>query len=690
MRRPTPIALLLFATVAFGCGGMSRPADLDVTRVVLYQSGIAYVERAGGIVGDELVMPIRQDQINDILASLIVVDQNGRGGASVSLPIAEGAASRLADLPPELRNAGGLVAILHAFRGADVRVVGADFNTRGRIVGVESIDGEPHVTVLTRRDELTTMPVAEVTDIELQNDTLAMGLRRSLDHSLADGEWKPIDVTVRFTRAGSHDIVMAYVVEMPIWKPAYRVVLDDDGTMLLQGWAVVDNTSGVDWTEVRLSLTAGTPLSFRYDLHSPVFVERPDLTGYGAPNVADLRPPTPTAAAPPPRQRSRAGVAAAEAAPMMDVWSSFDEDAEDEEYWDEGGASFGGDAFAASGGVSAEVEDLGGVFRFDIPGRVTLPDQTSTMVTLVNTTVAGEDALIFQPDAAPASHTHPYRALRLENDTRYPVQRAPVAIYARGTFVGEGITPPIAPAESAVVPYAIESRVRVTQQSSSTTGDVTLIRIIDGVIHVESEHVQGTDYGVRSSLPDAQRIWLKVPRLSGYDLRVPEGVDDDDVQREAGYYLIAFGLDAGGDETFRVEQVSRQTTTMDIFGPGIPPLFHAYLSNAEARPDVAAAMEPILEMLAELGTLDRRYAETTRLRTDVQQRTFELRENIRVLGDSPANAELRETLVDRLSEQDLVLDRLAGEIVEISEGQSSLRVRISEALREVRLESGSD
>ena len=181
-----------------------------------------------------------------------------------------------------------------------------------------------------------------------------------------------------------------------------------------------------------------------------------------------------------------------------------------------------------------------------------------------------------------------------------------------------------------------------------------------------------------------------MPRLSGYDLRVPEGVDDDDVQREAGYYLIAFGLDAGGDETFRVEQVSRQTTTMDIFGPGIPPLFHAYLSNAEARPDVAAAMEPILEMLAELGTLDRRYAETTRLRTDVQQRTFELRENIRVLGDSPANAELRETLVDRLSEQDLVLDRLAGEIVEISEGQSSLRVRISEALREVRLESGSD
>ena len=53
------------------------------------------------------------------------------------------------------------------------------------------------------------------------------------------------------------------------------------GKALLQGWAVVDNTSGEDWSKVSMSLTSGEPIAFRYDLHTPRTVDRADLTESG-------------------------------------------------------------------------------------------------------------------------------------------------------------------------------------------------------------------------------------------------------------------------------------------------------------------------------------------------------------------------------------------------------------------------
>lgn len=679
-----------------GCGASSpAPDDLDVTRVVLYQSGVAYLERSGRVVGDEIVMPIRADQINDILATLVVVDRGVGGGTSVSLPIDESASDRLADLPPELRDAGGLVAVLHAFRGAEVSVRGVGATAvRGRIVGVEQIGGEPHVTLLTNGDAMVPVAIAAIDEVDLRNGSLSTGLRRSLDHSLAEGEWKPTDVTIRFGRSGAHDVTMAYVVEQPIWKPAYRVVVDDDD-LLLQGWAVIDNVSGVDWTDVRLSLTAGAPISFRYDLHSPIFVDRPDMSGYGAPDVANLRPPTPIASAPSRQQNRSRGALAAGAAPAPEAdyggLGDMEESAVLERYDAPAQApGWGADDYRQSGGRSATATEVGAMFRFDIPGRVTLPDQTSTMVTLVNSQVDGEDALVFQPGAGSGSHQHPYRALMLDNSTEAPIQRAPIAIYTEGTFVGQGIAPLVPPGESAVVPYALESRVDITQRASSRSGQVTLTRIIDGVIYTESENIQAFDYEIRSSIDDAHldELHLQVQRLGGYELRESGDFDADAVQREASYYVIPVGLPAAGAQrTVTIEQVSRLRSTVDPFTDTGKRVFDAYLDRPDARPDVAAALEPVVAMLEEFATVEREMRDARQLRGDVDRRARELRENLAALGDAPANADLRRTLLERLEEQDDQQAELAARIVELSERASALRVLVAEALREIRLEA---
>jgi len=117
--------------------------------------------------------------------------------------------------------------------------------------------------------------------------------------------FQQVEVEIRLAGAAHHDLVVSYVVAAPMWKPTYRVVLPEVGARtpaLLQGWAVVDNTTGEQWERVAMSLTSGAPIAFRYDLHTPRDVPRSDLTeagvrkqaavaigetSYGAANEAD-------------------------------------------------------------------------------------------------------------------------------------------------------------------------------------------------------------------------------------------------------------------------------------------------------------------------------------------------------------------------------------------------------------------
>lgn len=350
-----------------------------------------------------------------------------------------------------------------------------------------------------------------------------------------------------------------------------------------------------------------------------------------------------------------------------------------------GGAAFSADTYGNAVGVSAGAERDAGIFRFDIPGRVTVPDQSSTMVTLVNERAGGEDALVFQPGSAPTSQSSPYRALMLDNATPYPVQPAPIAIYSRGSFVGQGVTPAIAPGESAVIPYAFETGVRIARRQTSASGEVTLTRIVDGVVYTETQYVNATAFEIDSALDDDERLYLRVDRLGGYELVDGDDFDLDDVQTEAAYYLVPVDVAATAEHTVTVEQRTRTSTTLDPLGADAKRVFSAYLSRPDARPDVAAALRPVVTKLEQLADIDRQYAEATRLQSDIQNRSAELRRNLAALGTSDANAELRRTLTERLSEQDDLSAATAGQIVALSEQRSALRVEVVEGLRAVHL-----
>ncbi len=96
-------------------------------------------------------------------------------------------------------------------------------------------------------------------------------------------------VSISFQGEGQREVRVGYVIENPIWKTSYRLVLDKKEKPYLQGWAIVENPTDEDWKDVKMALVSGRPISFQMDLYTPLFVPRPTVE---LELFASLRPPT--------------------------------------------------------------------------------------------------------------------------------------------------------------------------------------------------------------------------------------------------------------------------------------------------------------------------------------------------------------------------------------------------------------
>ena len=291
---------------------------------------------------------------------------------------------------------------------------------------------------------------SKVKGVTLKDGDLAMQFNRSLDATAGEGMFQQVEVAIRLAEASSHDLLVSYVVQAPMWKPTYRVVLPKEGKgeALLQGWAVVDNVSGEDWREVQLALTSGAPIAFRYDLHTPRDVPRADLTETGVRKQARVSVGETTYAEEPEEPEAEAAMEEDMDAPADD---RFADKSVSRRSGGKGkrkankpaakappaappppppgyGGPMGGvaasetpaqvdmDSLRRSTAAQARATEVSGLTRFDLDTPVTVPDGTSTMVAIINAKVQGEETFLFRPGGAGMGYEqNPYRVVRFRN-----------------------------------------------------------------------------------------------------------------------------------------------------------------------------------------------------------------------------------------------------------------------------------
>ncbi len=714
------------------------PATADglrLSRVVLYRNGIGYFERVGTVEGDILRIRIRKDQVNDLLKSLTIVEKNSGRAVSVSMPLdpQTWANAALATLSP---GSGSLAQVLDALRGTHVVLTTTSGDVEGRIAMVEPLKLEPkgdddeprkegdHRITLLDEQELRVVRLSEVEEIMLEDGDLALQFHRALDASAGEGMFQQVDASIRLAGDSEHELLVSYVAPAPMWKPTYRLVLPETGKgkALLQGWAVVDNTSGEEWREVALGLTSGAPIAFRYDLHTPREVERTDLTETGVrkrarvavgetsyeqggedalrevpaeasdeeqeslafDEVAELQSAEAGAGAPRMRAAKRGAPAAAPSAqaasPPPAPVGAYAPKPEPEQ-----APMVDFDSLRRSTLASARASAVSGLTRFDLEHAVTVPEGTSTMVAIINHSVEGEETFLFRPGGAGTGYeANPYRVVRFRNTTPFVLEPGPIAIYAGGSFVGEGLSETIGTNTSATIPFAVEPGILVSSQVVHSGEEMHLIRIVRGVLEVETFARQTTKWTAKTQVDrGAFTVFVRHPKAGwNYTLKEsPEGVEE-----LPDAYLVPVRVPASKREaTAAVVEETPSRTSISIWEGRAIPLLEKLLVGTNLGPEARAQLEPIVRLRQEIGRIDTMIEGLKKQREDLDQRADQTRQNLDALKKDPAAGALRARLSNRLEEFTQQGDKVGREIVELQSQRLEKKIELEDLLQNLDL-----
>ena len=674
------LALLMFLTPGLAQDGPT--AELPVTRVVLFTSGVGYFEHSGTVTGDaEIALAVAADQMDDLLQSLVLQDFDGGTIHPVRYDASDPLGRILASYSLDLSRAPTLADLLLQARG-EALLIEAGSPLEGTLLSVERVPGpEDTFTMfltLSTASGLQRIGLDEVRQIRFERAELQAELEAAL---AAIARFRSVDdktVRLRFSGEGERRVRVGYIREMPVWKTSYRLVLNDDGSADLQGWAIFDNPTNIDLDGVSVSFVAGQPISFITDLYNPVYVGRPRV------RVQVAQPLTPGADI---GEFAPAPVLAPAATPQ-----------EEERNRAAGFAAGADDAFFEAepspepqlqgAGVEAMAQGgrTGATFEYRVSEPVTIGRYESAMIPIVQQTVEAPLVSLYDPSLL---ELHPLRAVRLLNDTGLHLAAGSVTLFGAGGFTGNAQLGDVVAGDTRTLSYAVDLDVDILRTASNDPQEITAVTIRNGLIESTLLLRQRTVYRIEVSEGEARFLVIDHPKRNGFEVVSPTPAP---AETPSSYrFGVAIG-EVPDDDTIPTQlscdpegescslEVVLERTTIDrvalsnLGGDQIA----FYLENFELSDDDRAALTEVLELNRQIVALDRAIADNRTRLTDIDQEQSRIRQNMAQLD---RNSELYRRYVSDLGAQENEIDRVQVRLEEQRAGLLALQEQLDEVIR---------
>jgi OmpA family len=727
------LARFLLAATVVGCGAKHasfvKVDDVKLGRVVIYRNGVAFYERHAMVDGGLLTVSVPRDRVDDFLKSLTVVDASSKKPLPVSIP----------------------------------------------------------------RQQI--------------------------------GDGTNLVMTLQLPSKDTAEVVLTYVTESPAWKPSYRVVVGDHDVML-EGWAIVDNTSGEDWKNVLVGVGSSSALSFRYDLWSVRQVQRETLaneekfavappTGispYGGtvtgkdaggevlseltddeirrpaghpeaaattPNLTDedlrqlasqeakeevitvtgsaigrrtLSAPSPTtiadslqsvprssnkpaAQAPPPpphkaadprvavgdlkmKQLSQALVHSNQTIVVEGYAHAAGGDADRRandranivrnQLIDQGVAparikivtkvdasqpervrlvaqAAGADEGKPTAGKPGKPGDGDaqpvGESHFANPLPMTVDRGSSAMISMVRSQTPGEVVYLYDSESERGNARFAFRAVRFKNPTDSTLETGPVTVYGQERFIGEGLTEPIPPRESAVVPYALDRQIVIDRNDGEADQISRLTSLQRGILTAEVQHIRRQRLTITNRLGQVAKVFIR--HTVGKGWKLTEQPSPAESVGEASLFAVELAPHEVKEVT--IAEATPIERTLDLSADVTLEMMKVWVEAPQGTPELKEQLRKLLGVHRSLVDLAQEQDSMRRRLADYRGRMDELHGQIFSLQAVKTGGDLMGHLKTKMKEISERVQKTTIQIVDQEEKIMLARVQFQDSLAELTL-----
>jgi hypothetical protein len=592
-----------------GNGGLPKKDAVDplpIKQVILFNSGVGYFQREGDVQGDARIdLSFPTSEVNDLLKSLVLQDLGKGRISTVNYDSQDPIDKILRSFALDLNNNPSFAQILNQARGEKIELNLLDKDKQlkltGAIVGMEikrkpaGKDQVVDAEYLNLSDDsgLHSIPLDAILGVRFLNPLLESEFQRALRVLASSHDTQKKVVSLGFSGQGKRAVRVGYVVERPIWKTTYRLRIEPDGKVSLQGWALVENTSDDDWNDVRMVLVSGRPISFKMNLYEPLYLPRPTVE----PELfASLRPPVyagaMTAQDPqrmaealqkempreawgnlPPAVRDQllrqnafnqmqnpfniANPMNPGQAPMQQRLDqqqnrlTFEELQERRKQQvaarDEAKTKGSAIAMNFKEGIQsvASAEEIGDYYQYVLDQKITLSRQKSAMLPIIDQMIDGQKLSIYNE----AVHSkYPLLGLRLKNTSGQPLTQGPITVYDVSTYAGDTRILDLQPNEERLLSYALDQSTEVKSDIKSTPSPDMHFKIGESNLTANYKYRQTRTYMIKNRSTHDRLVVLEHPIRSDWTLVEPKKPSE----QTRGVYRFQVKVPAGKVETFDV------------------------------------------------------------------------------------------------------------------------------------------
>ena len=677
-------AAYIFLTIAVP--GLTA-ADLTVSKVVLYKHGIGFFERSGSVpAGDQAQLQFKATEMDDVLKSLTIEKRGGGGVSAVRYDSSDPLSKRLEVFPFRIGNKINLADILDQFKGAQVELRLSSGAVRGTIVSSRfspATDRQPErieLMLFMENGELQTVDPAGAAGLRFVDSKLQSQFQDYLQVIARSRSLDKRSVTIE-SSGGESQVAVSYVVPTPIWKSSYRLVFSG-GDPLLEGWAIVDNTSGEDWTNVRMSLVSGLPVSFISKLYEPRYLSRPVVqlaqdrawrpTVHGG--VVESEEGQIALGQAQKRRGNRVAQNMAMPAAPREL-ADAREMLEGRSYRQSVAAGVGGfagggferDAMASTVAAAAVGAELGELFEYKIEQPVTIRKGESAMLPFLRERIKARRLLIY--DHGNGSQ-HPLNAAELNNTSGSTMDGGAITVYDAGAYAGEALMETIKSGDKRLISYAVDLGTRITAAFDSSNKLLGEFHYRRGILTLRRALKETKTFTIRNVDSDAKTVIIEHAARPNYEL-----VDMKAAEKTANAYR--FEVNVEGGETTKFPIVEERVYSEQIGITNLTPdqLF-SYVLNKQLDEAGREKLRQIADLKRQIADGDNQVKRLDQQLNEMVQDQSRLRSNISTLRSVTGQQQRVMEYADKLSAQE-------GQLVTLRDNRTGLQRQTDDQRREL-------
>ncbi|MCA2012543.1 hypothetical protein LCM17_13695 [Cereibacter sphaeroides] len=578
-------------------------AETSINAVTLSTAGLAMIEAEGQMGLEPITLSVARDDIDDFLKTLWVLDPNG----AVPFVTMTGPGSfedAFAHFPFGPQDVTDPARLFGTMVGAPLVVERRGESWEGLNMGVtQRPDEHGSVNVLNLQAEDGTLHAFVMDDalgVRFADAADQATLRDALRAWRGSANPRRVELTLDSDDRTPRDVGLVYLQNAPLWRTAWRAVDTDEGIRLI-GWAVVENTTGIDWDDVELTLATGSVRAIEAQLYARTYAHREQAS------TPEIPRPAPMVAMAPAYRGAVADMAEAAGAGRVQMEQSI-------------------------ASIPMTADDGDSFSRFTLGTPVTLPAGQMMSVPFLSEMLEDARLTLYRGGRG---ESHPVIALSLENPLPLRLPAGVLTLYEDGRgHAGDAMIPELAPGATEIVDFALDTAVEIREEVSNTE-TLRELRLARGVLFITEDLERRFTYRIEGA-PDAEReITIDHPRHSGWTISAPSGAEE---RNDAWRFEVPVA--AGERASLSVTERQPRTRQMGVMDMDLPTLayWQGRTEDAGLR-DTLARAAAMRQQILDAENEQRRLSGEMQTLEREQQRLVSL--IVQLGDDSQANRERR-------------------------------------------------